>query len=62
MRILRSHAHAAQPWLFAALNTVPPHLDTGIIPFAPSPSLATSVKEVRSNRRKKQIGATSTLL
>jgi hypothetical protein len=63
VRILRSHADAAQPWLFAALNTcketsgMPPHLDTGIIPYDLSLSLGHLGMEVRSNRKKTQAGA-----
>jgi hypothetical protein len=63
MRILRSHAHAAQPWLFAALNTLPPHLDTSVIPFAPSPSLATSgTKSVQIEERSKSMQPLNRLL
>jgi hypothetical protein len=56
VRILRSLADAAQPWLFAALNAakrtsgMTPHLDTNIIPYELSLSLGHLGMEVRSKK------------
>src|SRR6266853_58233 len=59
MRILRSHAHAAQPWLFAALNTAKrlPHATASRYRHHPIRSfsiLGHLGMEVRSNRKRRK--------